>query len=143
MRANVVRLGLFVVMASGPHLAAAGTPTEAFLGYHETVLKARSVDDFAALLAKADRDSLKQVPVEAKTVLFDMHSEAARLSAERPKVLKETIDGDKATLDVETTCDYAKIDAAILGKRPCAASVPLVKEPDGWKIAKAPKWKKK
>ncbi len=137
MRARVVGLGLLAVFASVPVLAVAGTPGEAFLAFYEAVLKAKSVDEIVPMVPKVDRDKLKAVPAHAREMFLEMHRGWARLSGERPKVLKETVEGDTATLEAETVCVYTETL-----KPRCQATVALVKESDGWKVLDRPKWKR-
>jgi ketosteroid isomerase-like protein len=121
---------------------AQATPTQAFLAYHDAVLKAHSAEDLAPVLAKADRDKIKIAPPKAKEFFFGIHQDVARVIVGPPKVLTETIQGDKATLDAEAVCDYTK-DLPQLGKKPCRATVTLIKESDGWKVTDVPNWQMK
>lgn len=135
MRAMVTSLAVLAVLACGPTIAAAGTPSETFLALYDAVLKAKAADDIAPLVKKADRDQLKTVPAEAKEMFLDMHKEWVKTCHERPKVTKETIEGDKATLEAEVVSVYAQTGS------PWKATVTLVKEADGWKVAEHPRWK--
>lgn len=135
MRATVVGLGLLGVLAFGPTIAAAGTPSETFLALYDAVLEAKAADDIAPLVKKAARDQLKTAPAEARQVFLDMHKEWVKTCHERPKVTKETIEGDKATLEAEVVTIYAQKGS------PWKATVTLVKEADGWKVSEHPRWK--
>ena len=130
------------VLAVSVACAAGETPTAAFFAYHDAALKAKSLEDLASMLPKADRDKIAGAPDKAKQVMLRVHQDMARLASERPKVLSEKIDGDKAVLQVETVCDYKDLSAR-LGKKPCQASVNLVKESGAWKVTGATNWQVK
>ena len=119
--------------------AVARTPSETYLDYHGATLQAKAIEDLVRFMPQAARDKMAAAPAEAKQSLFRMRQEMERIVVGQPKVVKEDIQGDNATLDVEAVIDYARTNPN-LGQKPAQAKIKLLKESDGWKVVNAPNW---
>jgi hypothetical protein len=128
----------FVAYASTA-CAAAKTPSETYLEYHGAALQAKAIEDLVPFMPQANREKMAAAPAEAKQSLLEMRKEMEKIVVGQPKVVKEDVQGDNATLDLEALIDYARTNPN-LGQKPATAKMKLVKEKDGWKVVNAPNW---
>jgi hypothetical protein len=139
MTRSLSALTLSFVLSASTACAAAKTPTETYLEYHGAALKAKTIDDLVPFMPQANREQMAAAPAEAKQSLLEMRQEMEKIVVGQPKVAKEDVQGDNATLDLEAVIDYARTNPN-LGQKPATAKMKLVKEKDGWKVVNAPNW---
>jgi hypothetical protein len=140
MGRNLRALALVGAAATASVLwAAAGTPSAVYFAYRDAALKAKIADDIAPYLKKADLAQMKAAPPKLKELFLNLHQSMEKMATVAPKVLKETVQGDTATLELETVCDYTSYDPH-LGKKKCKATLKLLKEGGAWKIGDVPSW---
>ena len=113
------------------------TPGQTYLEYHGAAVKAQKAEDLLPYLPKDDRDKLAQAPPKAKEFFFGMRQDMEKGCVGEPKVVSETVEGDKATLQLESVFDYTQFGQ---GQKPAEARITLVKESDGWKVTGPPNW---
>jgi hypothetical protein len=89
---------LVAFMCSAPLALAGPTATEAYLEIHQKELAAKSYEDLTKLRSKSSIANDKAISAEEKVALFPLFQATMPTKV---KVLKESIDGNKATLDVE------------------------------------------
>ena len=130
-------LGLALVV--GVACAPARTPAETYLDYHGAAIQAKAVEDLVKFMPQADRDKMGQASASSKELVFGLRKEMETRVVGQPKVVKEDVQGDKATLQVEAVFDYSDTNPN-LGQKPAEAEIKLVKESDGWKVVNAPNW---
>jgi hypothetical protein len=118
------------------------TPGQTYLEYHGAVVKAKAVEELVAFLPQADRDKVQSAPAQAKDFVFGLRQDMEKMVVGAPKVVKEDVQGNAATLDIEAVIDYTATNPN-LGQKPAEAKVKLVKEGDGWKVVNAPNWQMK
>jgi hypothetical protein len=140
--ACVTAVACVAVVLAGAGCAPAKTPGETYLAYHGAVLQARTVEDLATFIPQGDRDKMTSAPAQAKEMVFGLRQDMEKLVVGAPKVVKEDVQGDKATVEVEAVIDYARMNSP-LGQKPAGATIKLVKERDGWKVVNAPNWQMK
>jgi hypothetical protein len=144
MTRDLAACALMVVFAGSVACAPAKTPAETYMDYHKVARTAKSVDDIMPYLPQDDRDKLAKAPAPAKAKAIEwvlgMRQDMEKLPEGEPKVVKEDVQGDAATLKVECVIDYAKLNSPQLGQKPAGAEVKLVKERDGWKVVSATNW---
>jgi hypothetical protein len=99
------------------------TPTQAYLDYHAAVLKATTLDEVLPHLSAAYRGMLESRPKTDRPLWLGRLKETADIKD--LKITKETIDGDKCTLEGAGTSARGN---AVHGK------VHLVKEGGAWKL---------
>jgi hypothetical protein len=139
MTRDLAMCALAAVISVSTACAAAKTPSETYLDYHGATLQAKGVEDLVAFMPQASRDKMATAPSEARKSLFEMRQAMEKIVVGQPKVVKEDVQGDNATLDVEAVIDYARTNPN-LGQKPAEAKIKLVKEKDGWKVVNAPNW---
>ena len=93
MRTQSLLTGALVLASAS---APSATPTQAFLAYNGAVLGAKSLEDIGPVLPKRDRDKIAIAPGEANQMFLELHQDVARMSVGTPRVLKETLSGDRA-----------------------------------------------
>jgi hypothetical protein len=133
---------LAVAAFLGAACAPARTPGQTYLEYHGAARKAKAVEELVAFMPKADRDKVASAPAQAKDFVFGLRQEMEQMVVGAPKVVKEDVQGEAATLDVEAVIDYTRMNPN-MGQKPAEAKVKLVKESDGWKVVNAPNWQMK
>jgi Domain of unknown function (DUF4878) len=99
-------------------------PTQAYLDYHASVLKATTLDEVLPNLSAAYRGMLESRPKKDRPVWLGRLKESAA-DLKDLKITKETIEGDKCTLEGTSTSARGN---ALHGK------VHLVKEDGAWKL---------
>ena len=139
MRRRLATSALSVAFLASTACAPARTPSETYLDYHGAAIQAKTVEDLVKFMPKADRDKMAQAPASSKEFVFGLRKEMEARVVGQPKVVKEDVQGDNATLQVEALFDYSDTNPN-LGKKPAAAQIKLVKEKDGWKVVNAPNW---
>ena len=139
MMKSLAACALALVLSVSTACAAARTPTETYLEYHGAALQAKAIEDLVRFMPKVNRDKMASAPAEAKQSLLEMRQEMEKIVVGQPKVTKEDVQGENATLDVEAVIDYARTNPN-LGQKPATAKIKLVKESDGWKVVNAPNW---
>jgi hypothetical protein len=135
LAASILGSVLSVSVACAP----AKTPSETYLDYHGAAIQAKTVEDLVKFMPQADRDKMAQAPASSKEFVFGLRKEMEARVVGQPKVVKEDVQGDKATLEVEAVFDYSDTNPN-LGQKPAQAQIKLVKEKDGWKVVNAPNW---
>ncbi len=103
--------------------AEAKTPTQAYLDYRETVVKAKTLAEVLPHLSKEYRGMLQSQPKKDEKVWLERLRETA--AAKDMKITKETIDGAKCTLEGTATSARGN---KLRGK------ISLVKEAGAWKL---------
>lgn len=140
MRAHVAVAGVLgVVLAAATGCAPARTPSETYLDYHGAAIQAKTVEDLVKFMPQADRDKMASASASSKEFVFGLRKEMEARVVGQPKVVKEDVQGDQATLQVEAIFDYSDTNPN-LGHKPAEAQIRLVKEKDGWKVVNAPNW---
>ncbi len=103
--------------------ADAKTPTQAYLDYHDAVVKAKALPEVLPHLSRAYRGMLESQPKKDQPVWLGRLKESANVK--NLKITKETVDGDKCTLEGTATSARGN---ALRGK------VSLVREGGAWKL---------
>ena len=103
--------------------ATAKTPTQAYLDYHAALQKAKTLDEVLPYLSKEYRGMLESQPKADRATWLGRLKDMA--PARDLKITKETINGDKCTL--EGTGTSAK-------GNPSQGKISLVKEGGSWKL---------
>lgn len=103
--------------------AEAKTPTQAYLDYREAVIKAKTLSEVLPHVSGAYRGMLEARPKKDQPVWLERLKESANMKD--LKITKETIDGDKCTLEGTATSARGN---ALKGK------VLLVREGGAWKL---------
>jgi hypothetical protein len=120
-------LGIWTVVVFAALRTAAGaeakTPTQAYSDYREAVLKATTLSEILPHVSKAYRGMLESRPKKDQPVWLERLKETANMKD--LKITKETIDGDKCTLEGTATSARGN---ALKGK------VSLVREGGAWKL---------
>jgi len=123
---HILGFGLVVLlgcMAWTSLAATAKTPTQAYLDYHAALQKAKTLDEVLPYLSTEYRGMLESQP---KT---DRATWLARLKDMAPardlKITKETVNGDKCTLEGTGTSSKGN---------PSQGKISLVKEGGAWKL---------
>jgi hypothetical protein len=144
MRRVIGAWALAAAAVASAACAPAKTPAETYLDYHKVAREAKTVDQIMPFLPQEDRDKLAKAPAPAKAKAVEwvlgMRQDMEKLPEGQPKVVKEDVQGDTATLEVECVIDYSKLHNPHLGQKPAGADVKLVKEKDGWKVVAATNW---
>jgi hypothetical protein len=139
MNKSLTASTLATVLVAAAACAAARTPSETYLDYHGATLQAKAIEDLVRFMPQAARDKMASAPAEAKDSMFRMRQEMEKIVVGQPKVVKEDVQGENATLDVEAVIDYTRTNPN-LGQKPAQAKIKLLKERDGWKVVNAPNW---
>jgi hypothetical protein len=124
--ARHLAVGLMILITGAAVLAAgepAKSPTQAYLDYHAAVLKAQTLPEVLPYLSAAYRGMLESRPKKDHPVWLERLKESANVTD--LKIGKETITGDKCTLEGTATSARGN---AVHGK------VNLVKEGGAWKL---------
>jgi hypothetical protein len=125
--ARLFAVGLVILVAGAAAVLAAGepakSPTQAYLDYHAAVLRARTLSEVLPYLSAAYRGMLESRPKKDHPVWLERLKESANVTD--LKIVKETIAGDKCTLEGTATSARGN---AVHGK------VNLVKEGGAWKL---------
>jgi|GEM_PF-2325839 len=124
---HILAVGLWTFLGFGvlpsAVLAESKTPTKAYLEYQAAVQKATSLAEVLPRLSKAYRTMLESHPKKEHPVWLERLKESSNIKD--LKITKETISGDKCTLDGSGTSARGN---AVKGK------VNLVKEGGAWKL---------
>jgi Na+-translocating ferredoxin:NAD+ oxidoreductase RnfG subunit len=120
---TVLAACLLAAAASSTLLAEAKTPTQTYLEYHDAVAKAKTLDEVMPYLSAMYRAMLESRPKEDRPKWLGNLRDGDAVTA--LKVTKETVDGDKCTLEATGTSAHGN---AVHGK------IALVKEYGAWKI---------
>ena len=118
-----VALAVFLGSLIGTSLAADKTPTQSYLDYYAALEKAKTVDEVFPYLSNEWRGMIESQPKSDRPVWLGRLRDG--VPAKNLKITKETVNGDKCTL--EGTGTSAKGNA-IHGK------IMLVKEKGTWKL---------
>lgn len=89
---------LAAFMCSASMALAGPSATEAYMELHQKELAAKSYEDLTKLRSKSSIANDKQISAEEKVALFPLFQATMPTKV---KVLKENIEGNKATLDIE------------------------------------------
>ena len=124
-RALVIVFGTLVMRAALPAVAAdqAKTPTQAYLDCQAAVTKATTLAEVLPHLSAAYRGMLESRPKKDHGVWLERLKDSVNIKD--MKINKETIDGDKCTLEATGTSPRGN---AVKGK------ISLVKEGGAWKL---------
>ena len=123
---RLVTIGLSALIAwtalSQAALAQTKTPTQSYLEYQVALTKATKLSEVLPYLSNAYRAMLESRPKADQPVWLKRLQESAVTGL---KVTKETIAGDKCTLEATGT--------SVRGN-PMKGKISLVKENEGWKL---------
>jgi hypothetical protein len=116
---------LLVTSAVAPLFAqnAGQTASQFYLAYRAAFDKAKSIEELLPFLSKQSADRVKATPAGERPKMFELMKMMGTLTA--VKVLKETKNGDGATLSVEG------VDA---DKAKTKGTIEIVKEGGAWKL---------
>lgn len=120
-------VGVLVAVASAYAQTPAQTPTAAYLGYRAALLKAKTLDQIRPHLAQAAIKMMDSMPAAERPMMFEMIRDLSS-AVTNVKVVKETVTGDRATLEVTATDTGDKSTKK--------ATVDVVREAGVWKFAK-------
>ena len=124
---QILRVGLWTLLGSAvlcpAVLAESKTPTQAYLEYQAAVQKATSLAEVLPRLSAAYRAMLESQPKKEHPVWLGRLKETSNIKD--LKITKETISGDKCTLEGSGTSARGN---------PVHGKVNLVKEGGAWKL---------
>ena len=119
-----IALMVFLGCLAGAVLAApAKTPTQSYLDYHAALAKAKTLDEVLPYLSKEYRAMLESQPKADRATWLGRLKDMA--AAKDLKITKETINGDKCTLEGTGTSSKGN---------PTKGKISLVKEGGAWKL---------
>lgn len=114
---------LFAALLAAPLVVAAQPKTGAqfYAEYREAFAKAKSFNDIAPLMSKAQREKLAAIPADQQKTLWDL---SKQMDVRDLKIVKETPTASGATLEITAVgADNTKVKG----------TVKLVKEGGAWK----------
>ena len=124
-------LALVGALLAGPTPVSAAetskTPTAVYLGYRAAMASAATLDDLRPWLSKDGLAKLDSMPKDQRSMMLGMIKDVSS-AITNVRVVKETITGDRAELQVEGT------DRGTRGK--ARAVVEIVREGGAWKFVK-------
>ena len=124
-----------LLVCSATRATAEETPSQAYMVYHEALMRARSFADIIPYLGKATRASVEKKKESERQGVFAL---VKFLSPEVIRVVRETINGDQAVLEVEE----AETGSPSPSPGGFRGTIEMVREEGRWKVGHE-KWDKK